>query len=235
MSPIYDHNSLFTMEEEDAILVLLAESLQGDFKFRDLLSLQSKRLRRGAIRRGALLPPSQSAFQYLYDSGQDDALVTLCGFDHAAFNQLHILFKEQFDRFTPYSKSGFIKRMKKKVNCRRLLSSKQCLALYLTWTRTRGSNKVLQIIFGLTPGHLCTWLRFARRLVVKALSDDPRAKVQMPTDELQEFIRAIQENYPALKDCWGAMDGLKLLLQQSGDLKIQRPYKEDSFQDRRKV
>jgi hypothetical protein len=115
MSPIYDHNSLFTMEEEDAILVLLAESLQGDFKFRDLLSLQSKRLRRGAIRRGALLPPSQSAFQYLYDSGQDDALVTLCGFDHAAFNQLHILFKEQFDRFTPYSKSGFIKRMKKRL------------------------------------------------------------------------------------------------------------------------
>jgi hypothetical protein len=40
MSPIYDDNSLFTMEEEDAILVLLAESLQGDSNFRDLLSLQ---------------------------------------------------------------------------------------------------------------------------------------------------------------------------------------------------
>jgi hypothetical protein len=33
MSPINNHNSLFTTEEEDAILVLLAESLQGDFKF----------------------------------------------------------------------------------------------------------------------------------------------------------------------------------------------------------
>jgi hypothetical protein len=52
---------------------------------------------------------------YTYDSGQDDALVTLHSFDHAAFNEIHILFKEQFDRFTLYSKSGFIKRMKKRL------------------------------------------------------------------------------------------------------------------------
>jgi hypothetical protein len=44
----------------------------------------------------------------------------------------------------------------------------------------------------------------------------------MPMDEeLQEFIRVIEAKYPALKDCWGAMDGLKLLLDQSGDVKIQ--------------
>jgi hypothetical protein len=50
---------------------------------------------------------------YTDNSGQDDALDALCCFDHAAFNEIHILFKEQFDRFTQYSKSGFIKRMKK--------------------------------------------------------------------------------------------------------------------------
>jgi hypothetical protein len=51
---------------------------------------------------------------YTYDSGQDDALVTLCSFDHAAFNELHILFMNSLIASLHNSKSGFMKRMKKK-------------------------------------------------------------------------------------------------------------------------
>ena len=194
---------------------LVAEQLNSNVSFRDMLSLQSRRMRRGTIRRGALLPPSQSAFNKLYDSGQDDALITLCGFDHTSFNALHDLFKDAYGKYTPYGKSGMIKRLKKKTRRPRLLTSVQCLALALAWSRTRGSLMVLQIIFGLTPGHLSLWLRFARRLIIKVLKGDERAKVRMPTDEeRQEFIQAIEAKYPALKDCWGAMDGLKLLVQQ---------------------
>jgi len=182
-------------------------------------------MRHGTIHHSTLMPPSQSAFQYLYKSGQDDASVTLCGFDHASFNDLHAFFKTQFDKYSPYGKNGMTKKLKKKFKRPRLLSSIQCLALSLAWTRTRGSLKVLQIIFGLTPAHLSLWLRFARRLVVKILKDDPRAKVQMPTDrELEQFIKAIEAKYPALKDCWGAMDGLKLLVQVSGDDEVQRRF-----------
>lgn len=92
------------------------------------------------------------------------------------------------------------------------------MGLGLAWTRTRGSYAVLQIIFGLTPGHLSPWLRFARRLLVKFLRDDPLAKVMMPADdEIREFEAAILAKYPALPNCWGAMDGLKLRLEKSGD------------------
>ena len=77
---------------------------------------------------------------------------------------------------------------------------------------------MLQLIFGLTPGHLSLWLRFGRRLLVRILRDDPLAKVTMPTeDEIRQFEQAILSKYPALKRCWGAMDGLKLRLEKAGD------------------
>jgi hypothetical protein len=31
---------------------------------------------------------SQSAFMHLFNGGQDDALITMTGFDHANFNEL---------------------------------------------------------------------------------------------------------------------------------------------------
>jgi hypothetical protein len=42
----------------------------------------------------ALQTPSKSAFQYLFASGQDDALVTLCGFDHQIFAAINALFED---------------------------------------------------------------------------------------------------------------------------------------------
>jgi DDE superfamily endonuclease len=53
---------------------------------------------------------------------------------------------------------------------------------------------------------------------VKVLRGDPLAKVMMPTeDEICEFEAVILAKYPALTQCWGAMDGLKLLLERAGD------------------
>jgi hypothetical protein len=115
--------------------------------------------------------------------------------------------------------------MKKKRGRPRLLSSIQSLGLALTWTRTQGSYAVLQVIFGLTPGQLSLWLRFSRRLLVKVLKDDPLAKVTIPTDlEIRDFEVAIASKYPALTNCWGAMDGLKLRLERAGDQRIQNMF-----------
>jgi len=98
------------IDEDDILLALLAEQLESNGQFWNKLSLQSKRMRCGTIHRGVLMPPSQSAFQYLFNSGQDDALVTLCGFDHASFNDLHALFKTQFDKYSPYGKNGMVQQ-----------------------------------------------------------------------------------------------------------------------------
>ena len=47
----------------------------------------------------------------------------------------------------------------------------------------------------------------------------------MPTDdELDEFVAAIAVKYPALTNCWGAMDGLKLRLERAGDNNMQNNY-----------
>jgi hypothetical protein len=85
----------FTMNEEEELLLLsvLTDQLESPPSFRKTLNLQSRRLKRGAIRRAALLPPSQSAFAHLFNSGQDDALVTMRGFDHQS--TMHPFFSSQ--------------------------------------------------------------------------------------------------------------------------------------------
>ena len=45
------------------------------------------------------------------------------------------------------------------------------------------------------------------------------AKVRMPTDnEVAMYMEMIQDQYPALSNCWGAMDGLKVGLEATGDV-----------------
>jgi hypothetical protein len=129
-------------------------------------------------------------------------------------------FQIQFEKYTPYtSKDGQIRKVSQNTAPRwelsrsaedlRLLSSIHFLGLVLSWTRTQGSYAVLQVIFGLTPGQLSLWLQFSRRLLVKVLRDDPLAKVTVPTHlEICNFEAAIASKYPALTNCWRAMDGL---------------------------
>ena len=194
-----------------------------DASFTSKLTPLSRRLRQGKIRRGALLHPNESAFEFLFNSRQDDALVTLCGFDHEAFESLHNRFKPLFDNISPYKNDGrLIGRYDKNKGRRRLINSTQCLALVLAWTRTRGLLAVLQIIFGLTASRLSLWLRFGRRMLLKVLSEEPLAQPCMPTDdEVADFVGCITAKYPALTNCWGAMDGLKIRLERGGNSQVQ--------------
>jgi hypothetical protein len=44
----------------------------------------------------------------------------------------------------------------------------------------------------------------------------------MPSEEeVDDFIEAINMKYPALTNCWGAMDGLKVWLEKAGNSQIQ--------------
>ena len=89
----------------------------------------------------------------------------------------------------------------------------------------RGSLAVLQLIFGFTAGHLSLWMRFGRRLLLRVLREDRNGAVVMPDDdEIDNFIGAIKEKYPALHNCWGAMDGLKLRVERSGNYQIQNMF-----------
>ncbi len=102
------------------------------------------------MHRGALLPPEKSPFTYLHESGQDDTMIATTGFNYASFHSLHLLFKPYFDDFTPYTGDGRIRRLNpatKGKGKQRSVTSITCLGLVLTWTRTRGSLRVLQLVF----------------------------------------------------------------------------------------
>jgi hypothetical protein len=99
------------MNDEEILLVsLLLDQVEDpsdiSSAFSNGLTLHSRRFRQGKIRRGALLPPHRAPFMHLFNSKQDDALVTVCGFDHRAFECLHSRFKVLFDKYSPYQDGG---------------------------------------------------------------------------------------------------------------------------------
>jgi hypothetical protein len=65
---------------------------------------------------------------------------------------------------------------------------------------------VLQIIFGISSGHLSLWLCFGRRLLLKVLRADQQAIVSMPSEEdVDDFIEAI---YGCC--CWDESNSISL-------------------------
>jgi hypothetical protein len=54
------------------------------------------------------------------------------------------------------------------------------------------------------------------------LRSDPLAIVSMPTaDKIESFVIAVSAKYPALTNCWGAMDGWKVWLEKAGNSQVQ--------------
>lgn len=83
----------------------------------------------------------------------------------------------------------------------------------------------LCLTFGITASVASLFIRFSRRLVLKMLSTDDKAKVKMPTiDEVREFSKSINEKYSLLQDVYCVADGLKLRLEQTNDCVIQNMF-----------
>ena len=147
---------------------------------------QGKQLETGAERSpGSLMLSSKSAFMHLFNGGQDDALITMTGFDHANFNELLQYFSPLFHQYTPHVASGCnIQSLPIRNNLRgriRAISPVIALALVLVWTRTRGSYAALQVIFGMTASNISKWLRFSKRVLLLTLLQIEEAKIKMPT------------------------------------------------------
>jgi len=75
------------MSLDDAFFLLLLQEEEEEERhvpMRSFLTLQEKRNRSGKIRRGSLMTPMNSPFMHLYNARQDDALITMTGFNFAA-------------------------------------------------------------------------------------------------------------------------------------------------------
>lgn len=188
-------------------------------RFYKALSLAQKRIRYNRMPRIALLPPSQSAWRKIYESGSDQALITLTGFDYDTFEWLHSKFEPYFNNYSPFIKnqSHIVPIPNPGRGRKRLISSRDCLALNLAWTRTRGNTSTLEVIFGMTGTPVDMYLLFGRRILIEILSNEPDAAIEIPSDlYIDEYKNAIGLKHPMLQDVWCSMDGLKLLLECTG-------------------
>lgn len=195
------------------------------------LSPEEKRRRDKRTPRIALRHFVESPFLFMYHSGNDQALINCCGVDHRTFSNLLAFFSHAFNAYTFDEQTGLIRKRKKTKGGaykgrRRELDATGCLGLVLYWYRTRGSvARALALAFGLTSTPMYKWLKFGRRILLSVLQHVPEAKVKQPTQqEFLEYSNAIEEKYPLLQQVWGAADGLKLHIQQSGNYLIQNRY-----------
>ena len=74
--------------------------------FKTMLDDDEKRCCDYQIPHAALQSPKESSFVTLFESGDDLALITLTGFDHATFQELYKLLAPVFNAFTPFSQGA---------------------------------------------------------------------------------------------------------------------------------
>ena len=156
--------------------------------FRKLSKLQRCPCHR-RIARCALLAPKQSAWRQVFESGSDQALITMTGMDFETFHFLEPDFKYFYDRYSPYSKDSVIVALQLNGDDGvlkgrpRLMSAADSLGLVLTWTRTRGSTMVLELIFGMTQMSISNYLAFCSNILINVLMGKEDAKIKRPTIE----------------------------------------------------
>ena len=137
-------------------------------RFHCALPYEDRQLRQRRIPRISLHDAHKSSWRRLYFSENDQALITLTGFDHATFQYLLQLFQPLFDRYTPFGDGDRIEKISPRGR-KRSVTGFDILGLVLAWTRTRGALLSLQLHFGLSMTNLNAYLRFGRRIVVEVL------------------------------------------------------------------
>lgn len=146
--------------------------------------------------------------------------------DDRAFRYLLFMFTEIYHRYTPYGDDGQIRRLSESTRGRpRSLAPTSCLALKLTWFRTRGSCFTLCMLFGITSSVCNLFFRFSRRILMRVLCTDSLSKVCMPTEDEIILHKCLNEEpYPLLRGVYAVADRLKLYLEQSSDAVIQNMF-----------
>ena len=196
-------------------------------RFYKSLSKRQRRLRRKYIPRPSLHLPDVSSWHQMYEARQDQALITMTGFDFATFDWLSDKFAVLFDTHTPWNQTtGDIVTLQLQTRGRqRSITASDCLGLSLMWTRTRGSTTSLQMIFGLTQNPRSVYLRFGRCILISLLSNEPDARIKLPDIEtLQDHIASVHRRHPLLENVWCTMDGVKLYFQEAGSSTVENAY-----------
>lgn len=135
---------LFTLQKKAQRQKHLNKHSRYQKQYSNRLDLVHRRLRSRKIPRVALHHPSVSAWRKLYESRNEQSFITLIVLDFATFQWLSAIFTPVYDHFSPFiSEDGTIVPKHPQRGQGRLIQGKDCLALALAWTRTKGSNMIL--------------------------------------------------------------------------------------------
>jgi hypothetical protein len=138
----------------------------------------------------ALIQQKLPPWQKLLHSQNDQAYITMMGFDAMSFDRILEKFGPMYSGHTTFDPSGMIVEFEYTSGWKREVQPKDCLRLVLVlmWTRTRGPLNVLQLVFRLTYSNLCIYLRFGIRIFVETFWNVPLARVSIPSwEEVDSF------------------------------------------------
>ena len=134
----------------------------------------------------------ESPWIKLFNAGDDASLIAVTGFDYRGFTHILREFQGLYDTQTPHTQDGMIHRINSPSGRKRLMDAKDCLGMYLLWSRSKMTNVHLDLIFGMTATSCFAYLKFACRLVIHVTNNDPLARIHLPTGgEVVKFQRAI--------------------------------------------
>jgi len=81
------------------------------------------------------------------------------------------------------------------------------------------------MMFGLTGTTVSDYVRFLCRVLIVVLQQMEDATIKLPSeDEVSRFKDAVAHRHPNLEGVWCTMDGLKLLIECSGNSVVQNRY-----------
>ena len=165
-------------------------------RFYNALSESDRRRRSGYYPRSVLHHPLCSAWRKLVSSEDDRSLIQATGLDFRTFRFLLHRFAPIYEKYSFYSKDGRIKEVRANTGRPRSLNAEAALGLILMWTRTRGVNSSLSLIFGVTLPRVDLWRCFALRVLLSVLKREPSAKIKAPTaEDCKSYVRAICDQY----------------------------------------
>ncbi len=148
------------------------------------------------IPQSSLLRIHQSPWHKLYASKNDQAFITLMGFDMDGFKSILHVFALIFDKYASSDTDGSIIPLTTRWPKRQV----QLVALVLFWTRTRGSMINLQLIFAMMMTNLSMYLHSGQHIMIHVLISNPCASLGIPSeDKITEFKAALNKNIQSSK------------------------------------
>ena len=157
--------------------------------------------------RAALVSPSLSPWQKLYDEGDSLSFLHVTGLTREAFDSLLMI----------VIPPGHSIRQRRRGRPWLLLPDGM-LGLMLCYLGSQMTIKWLCLIFGITPSPWCRILKKNLRMTVKRLWFHPLARIVFPNEEkMQRFAEMISLRELMIANVIGFMDGLGLVTQMTDE------------------